>query len=166
MAPEEARQGQGRLGKGAWSGGSGGGSVVNPCHLSRVGEASYQPICTLVSFQEAPCVPGLVIQASLPLEKSTLDVEGFFPPPRRAKRRPEGGFQQAAGWEVVLSGWDTVSLLAGRGLLPSPALPPSRYGQRRLGQACRADPPGQTPGEALGHCQLWVRLPTLQLPPS
>ena len=71
------------------------------------GEALHGPICTLVSSQEAPPVPGFVIQAYLPLEKSTSDVEGFFP--TALKGREEAGQQGEglpAGWEVVIL-WGT-----------------------------------------------------------
>lgn len=57
---------------------------------------------TRVSSQEAPPVPGVVIQTYLRLEKSTSDVEGFFFPIALKGGGEEAGPQrEAASWEMV-----------------------------------------------------------------
>lgn len=57
------------------------------------GAAPQGLICTLVSSQEAPPVPGVVIQTYLPLEKSTSDAFFFShcPEGQRGGRTTEGG---------------------------------------------------------------------------
>ena len=62
-------------------------------------------------------------------------------------------FQQAASWETVIHTGCKVT--HGQDAAPSlpNALPPSRYCQRRLGQACQSPSPRQTPEETLGPLQ-------------